>query len=488
MCWNPPKFKVLGIWLNNDLENIEDLNFNDKYYETKKLFNIWAKRSSTPLGRIVILKSLILSKLIYLWIMLPNPPDKQLEKLQKECFNFVWDNKQDKIKRTIATKSIKDGGLNIPDLKTYINTLKLNSLRKIVNNNAPKWINILREINPELTNLGKYGAHKFDSNMNNLFWKDVFKAYTLLDNNVKTKTAEELLAEPIFMNDKFKIGNKTIHFEDWRRNNIFKVGDLVTNEGTFFNIQEFAIRYNFEPRHLDFLGCVSSVKNYAKRLKINIYTDASNEDHKTLSLLKKTKSAKDLKDYFTNKDITAAACNKWDQTPGLQINWNEVFKYSYYIEEVKLKWFQIKINHRIIVTNKILSKMGVSQSDNCNFCEVEKDSILHYLWECIQVQEFWSRLLQWIKSKCKHCDKVRLTTELILFGKDNKNKTDKALDTIILNAKYFIYKCRINKIKPTIENFQRELKNIIQCEKYSYYIQMKENKFENKWKLYMPLL
>ena len=132
--------------------------------------------------------------------------------------------------------------------------------------------------------------------------------------------------------------------------------------------------------------------------------------------------------------------------------------------------------------------MGVSQSDNCNFCEVEKESILHYLWECIQVQEFWSRLLQWIKSKCKHCDKVRLTTELILFGKDNKNKTDKALDTIILNAKYFIYKCRINKIKPTIENFQRELKNIIQCEKYSYYIQMKENKFENKWKLYMPLL
>ena len=118
----------------------------------------------------------------------------------------------------------------------------------------------------------------------------MFKAYTLLDNNVKTKTAEELLAEPIFMNDKFKIGNKTIHFEDWRRNNIFKVGDLVTNEGTFFNIQEFAIRYNFEPRHLDFLGCVSSVKNYAKRLKINIYTDASNEDHKTLSLLKKTKS------------------------------------------------------------------------------------------------------------------------------------------------------------------------------------------------------
>ena len=46
MCWNPPKFKVLGIWLNDDLENIEDLNFNDKYYETKKLFNIWAKRQA----------------------------------------------------------------------------------------------------------------------------------------------------------------------------------------------------------------------------------------------------------------------------------------------------------------------------------------------------------------------------------------------------------------------------------------------------------
>ena len=65
--------------------------------------------------------------------MLPNPPDKQIEKLQKECYKFIWDNKVDKIKRTVAVRRIKDGGLNIPDLKIYIITLKLNWIRKILN-------------------------------------------------------------------------------------------------------------------------------------------------------------------------------------------------------------------------------------------------------------------------------------------------------------------------------------------------------------------
>ena len=74
---------------------MSELNIADKFDATKKLFSIWSKRINTPLGRVAVLKSLILSKLVYLWITLPNPPDtfiKKKKKLQTVCFECAWDN------------------------------------------------------------------------------------------------------------------------------------------------------------------------------------------------------------------------------------------------------------------------------------------------------------------------------------------------------------------------------------------------------------
>ena len=85
-------FKILGLWFTCDLHKMEKMNTYDKYIETKVLFNCWAKRSTTPIGKVVVHKSLVLSKLNYLWIMLPNPPEDLIDELQKKCFDFVWLN------------------------------------------------------------------------------------------------------------------------------------------------------------------------------------------------------------------------------------------------------------------------------------------------------------------------------------------------------------------------------------------------------------
>ena len=65
----------------------------------KILFNIWIQRTIKPLGKIAILKSLILSKIVQLWMLLPNPPGGFIDKLQKMCFKLVWNRKQDRLSR-----------------------------------------------------------------------------------------------------------------------------------------------------------------------------------------------------------------------------------------------------------------------------------------------------------------------------------------------------------------------------------------------------
>ena len=41
MEWNPPKFKVLGIWFTSDLDNCEKNNYSEKFAEVKGLLRIW---------------------------------------------------------------------------------------------------------------------------------------------------------------------------------------------------------------------------------------------------------------------------------------------------------------------------------------------------------------------------------------------------------------------------------------------------------------
>ena len=84
VIWNPDKFKILGVWFSTNLKECECLIYDEKLSEVIFLFKIWLKRLITPLGRAAVLKSLILSKLVHLWILLPNLPDDFVNKLEKK--------------------------------------------------------------------------------------------------------------------------------------------------------------------------------------------------------------------------------------------------------------------------------------------------------------------------------------------------------------------------------------------------------------------
>ena len=207
MDWNPPKFKILGLWFTNDLSNMIEINFASKFMEVRNMFTTWSKRMITPLGRVAVLKSLVLSKLVYLWILLPNPPDKQIQELQDMCYKFVWDKKRDKIKRKYAVHSIEKGGIGIPDIKVFIQALKLSWIRKLYTRSL-KWKKILLVVCPEISVIDNLGPDRYQTSRLNTFWKDAFLAYSRLAKQVKIETEEDLLCEPLYYNEKFKRAGK----------------------------------------------------------------------------------------------------------------------------------------------------------------------------------------------------------------------------------------------------------------------------------------
>ena len=281
MSWNPDKFKILGLWFTNNLEKMAELNLNDKFNEVKILFNLWMKRSNTPIGRVVVLKSLILSKLIYLWILLPNPPDDFLKDVQRRCFEFVWDGKRDKIKRSNAIHPIRGGGINIPDIKAYIRALKVKWLSKLTEDSPPKWSAICLNQCPEIRRFKDFGSEFLVDKFRNPFWKDVYESYYSLDRKINLETAEDLLAEPLFHNHRFKIQKKSFYYHNWAQNQILKVKDITKEDGSFLTLTEFQDKYANASNFQDFYGCIRAIKSVLKENDIVLSSNIENGQHDT---------------------------------------------------------------------------------------------------------------------------------------------------------------------------------------------------------------
>ena len=55
-----------------------------------------------------------------------------------------------------------------------------------------------------------------------------------------------------------------------------------------------------------------------------------------------------------------------------------------------------------------------------------------------------------MKEKCETVLNVKFTQNLVLFGTEIDIKTDTVFDLVILQAKQFIYKCKLDKCLPTV--------------------------------------
>ena len=77
----------------------------------KGLFKQWNKRNLTPIGKITVVKSLILPVLNHLFIALPNPSIEIIKDIEDMLYTFIWKSSVNRVKKYIMQRSIKRGDL-----------------------------------------------------------------------------------------------------------------------------------------------------------------------------------------------------------------------------------------------------------------------------------------------------------------------------------------------------------------------------------------
>ena len=88
------------------------------------------------------------------------------------------------------------------------------------------------------------------------------------------------------------------------------------------------------------------------------------------------------------------------------------------------------------------------------------------MYKCEHTQSYLVRFEMCLKDKCFNCARFSINPTLILFGHDGKTTTHEGFDFILLHAKFFVYKCRLNKLKPTLETFINNFKHIYKVDKH----------------------
>ena len=87
--------------------------------------NNWLKRDLTPFGKVTVIKTLIVSKIVHILLSLPSPNKATFNKINKMLYNFLWDGKPDKIKRNIAKQKLENGGIAMIDIELFDKALKM---------------------------------------------------------------------------------------------------------------------------------------------------------------------------------------------------------------------------------------------------------------------------------------------------------------------------------------------------------------------------
>ena len=107
MKWLHTPVKILGIHFSYDDKGNSVFNFNHKVERLQTKLNMWSGRDLTLFGKVMIIKTLGLSKLFYFASNL-FVPDGIAGTVRTKSFKFLWKNKKEKELAFIRTQTKAD--------------------------------------------------------------------------------------------------------------------------------------------------------------------------------------------------------------------------------------------------------------------------------------------------------------------------------------------------------------------------------------------
>ena len=477
--------KILGIYFSATKEASDiSQNWDSKIDNIKQLICRWQRRNLSLYGKIIICKTFLLPQISYT-IQALAPPEKNINTIDLLLFKFIWQKKHsnkkafEKIKRKVLCQPIEKGGLAMISVKSQAKLFQLKWIKnaiesKIINEKEHGMIDCIFQglggISYFLSFSSKLEETDLPENMTK-FWKSVVLTWSEFKYNeelVENDQLDNLLSQPLFFNKNISYKGKHLFFHKWVKSEVKFVFQFMEhgrwnskneveekiNRYPNLHFEYYALINGIPPRWLDSL--TSNAEAVLSHQKINTVDVLRANLTKSLKLLDHSNNI--LRQKLTGENIEICGRNFWNRKNNYDINPN--FKMAKLAtNESRLRLLHFKILHNIYPSNILLKKMGIKNSDLCEYCK-ERDIIEHMFINCKLLKGFWRDVFQTIY---KHTNERFPQTENdILFGYNyetvrvGKDKINIA-NHILLIAKLSISKFRYGKTKNIALIFETEM-------------------------------
>ena len=365
----------------------------------------WKLRRLGLLGKITVLKSLVASQLTYIFSPLQSN-NKVIKEINGIFYNFLWNDKGDKIKRNVMINDYPEGGLKMIDITSFNRSLKAIWIKKYLDaENQGSWKSFfdleLRKYGGEVTFAGN--LNKKDScniiKVSDPFIKEILEIWSEANFEQILMSDNHFLSSPLWYNSLIRIENKPIFYKDWFIKGVKNVKHLMDDSRNFLSLTVFQNKYNLKVRPLAFYGLISAVKLLKGHISQNTRVLLKYESFLSKFVVNSKPSRLVYKKLVSKKsESPSPSQQKWLEDINIMINWKTVYQLSSQCtKSTKLIAFNFKFLHRRLSTNNFLNKIRLVESENCTFCQRETETLVHLFWECTKVQSFRISLSSWLQ-------------------------------------------------------------------------------------------
>ena len=200
-----------------------------------------------------------------------------------------------------------------------------------------------------------------------------------------------------------------------------------------------------------------NIRNFTKQL-LCLFIPAN------ITLITKfRKGGKDLYTILNRNEDKPTSQAKWENIYSTEEETRKTIYYSPFqiFIGTKLQWFQIRINHRILPTKKILYIIKYIQSPYCNFCP-EEETINHMFWNCQESQSLVREFSRWLNNKNLY---LTFVEELFIFNTGNNYSMAELQIFIII--KYYMYTAKCLSQRLSLVTLLNKIKYFHKLEQYT---------------------
>ncbi len=268
----------------------------------------------------------------------------------------------------------------MPDLDLMIKAMRLAWIPRLLKQGNLNWKSVPDFFLKKLGGLNFLLRCNYDASFLNSKLPTFFKDMLFFFDELKTLYNYDLGQMALFNNREILIDGKPLFIKEWFSKGIISISDLLDEQGQLLSYKAFKTKYKCKTNFLNYYQVTSAIpgsllsrtrNSYLQSFPKNIFL----ENHSIIELDDSTKvnleTAK-VKDFYKLLNTKAHNCShtgptKWRKSlPTNTEQWDRIFRSVKQVsKENKLREFQFKFLHRVVVTKKELCKIGIKDDSEC---------------------------------------------------------------------------------------------------------------------------